>query len=473
MNIRYQNAEGLSVGLFNSKALDNIGSYSPCFVVEGAIDALSIIQMGFKAVALNSGNNIDKFLQLVERFKAREEFPLLLVAMDNDEAGKGFADKLSEGLNKAGVAFRIVEVSDECKDANELLQANPERLRVNLNRAANPDSAREVDAHKVGSLITGFKEYVADSANNHSISTGFESFDKAIGGGLFPKLYVVGAKSSVGKTTFCLQILDSIAQRGNDALIFSLEMDKETIIARSISRHTYIISKDKGNERLAKTELGIVAYERYAHYTQDDKATIGEAYKQYTEYANEHISIYEGKHTAAQIREKVENYIRYTGKKPVVLIDYLQIVQPSDKLRKATVREQVDDTLDTFLAMRRELKLPVIVISSFNRGSYQGNADNASFKESGTIEYSADCTISLEIAKKKAKSSDEYGNKRTQAQIEDDSKEAELEGMRKDERQIKLTFLKNRGNRVGSVIHFLYNAKFNYFKEDESKPPIL
>lgn len=473
MNIRYQNAEGGTVGLFNEAA---IKYNSPLFVVEGAFDALSIMQVGFDAIALNSGSNAEKFIELVKSRSYKDDFPAqILIAMDNDEAGRGYAQTLYNGLVEVlkehfdrDKRVRIVDIAGGCKDANELLQTNPERLRTNLNRAVYPKVAEEVDAHKVGSLLPSFKAYIEDGANNRSIPTGFKSFDKAIGGGLFPRLYMIGAISSLGKTTFCLQVADMIAAQGHDVIIFSLEMAKEDIIARSISRHTLLIAQERGNERLAKTELGIEAYERYAGYSQDEKAVIGEAYKAYGAYADEHISIYEGKHTAEEIRNVVDNYIKFTGHRPTVFIDYLQIVQPSEKLRRATVREQVDDAIEVFTAMRREMKVPVVVVSSFNRNSYNTVADNASFKESGTIEYSADCVITLELDVKRSEKAGAAG-------ATNGAKTDTLDAMRgvDGKREIKLTFQKNRGNRVGSTVYYLYDARFNYFKEDESKIPQL
>lgn len=462
VGMRYKNAEGVSVGFFNYKG---ICSKEPLFVVEGAFDALSILDLGFNALALNSGSNADKFIKLVNERKDNSDFPTkILIAMDNDEAGRGYAETLSDGLQAASVPFEVVDIAGGYKDANELLQRNRERLRANLNRAVNPELAEAIDAHKVGSLLAGFKAYIKDGANNHSIPTGFQNFDKAIGGGLFPKLYMIGAISSLGKTTFVLQCADMIAQAGHDVIIFSLEMSKEDIIARSVSRHTYMIAEERKNERLAKTELGIVAYERYANYSDEEKAVIGEAVANYSKYADEHISIYEGKHTAAQIRTIVDNYIKYTGKKPVVFVDYLQIVQPSEQLRRATVREQVDDTIDAFTAMRRELKIPVVVVSSFNRSSYNTVADNTAFKESGTIEYSADCTITLELDIKR---NDRAGAGKDANGAKSDT----LEAMRGTDgkREIKLTFQKNRGNRVGSVVYFVYDPRFNHFREDETK----
>lgn len=274
-----------------------------------------------------------------------------------------------------------------------------------------------------------------------------------------PRFYIMGAVTSLGKTTLVLQMVDNIAKAGGDVIIFSLEMAKEDIIARSISRHTYeICLRERLNTTLAKTELDILLGSRYKNYTQEEKDIIADAYKEYAEYAGEHISIYEGKRTSNDIRQTVQKYIELTGRVPVVVVDYLQILEPIPELTRATEKQQIDHDIDVFTAMRRELKTPVIGISAFNRSAYNTVADTSSFKESGNIEYSGDTVITLEadisvVQMEKGK----------------ETKEALKQAMRKNPREVKLTFLKNRGNQVGTEVYFLYNSKFNHFEEDWTK----
>lgn len=461
MKIRYQNAEGLDVGLFNLKALK---SGEPVFVVEGGFDALSILEAGYQAIALCSTSNAGKLIAMLERAKPESLPPRLLLSMDNDKAGEAATEALSEGLQRLSIPFEVVNIAEGYKDANEALQADREGFARGLYKAINGRKVEAVDAHKVGALLPAFKAYVQDGKANKSIPTGFRAFDKAIGGGLFPRLYVIGAISSLGKTTFALQIGDRIAAGGHDVLIFSLEMPQEDLIARSISRLTYEIARSKGNMSLAKTELGITAYERYERYTDDERKVIGTAYEQYAAYASDMLSIYTGRHTAQDIRERVEDYIEVTGRKPLVIADYLQIVQPMPQLRRATVREQVDDNMERLLSMRRELKLPIILISSFNNTAQNTVADVTSFKESGGIGYNADAVITLELDVERR------GNA-SGVKVSNAAKQDTIEAMRGNDgiREIKLRFLKNRGNRVGSEIFFTYDARFNVFAEDASK----
>ena len=274
-----------------------------------------------------------------------------------------------------------------------------------------------------------------------------------------PRFYVIGAVTSLGKTTLVLQMIDNIAKAGGDVLFFSLEMAKEDIIARSISRHTYeICTRERLNTGLAKTELGVLMGSRYKDYSQAEKDLIADAYKEYAEYASEHISIYEGKRTSNDIRQTVQKYIELTGRVPVVVVDYLQILEPIPELTRATEKQQIDHDIDIFTAMRRELKVPVIGISAFNRTSYNTVADTSSFKESGNIEYSGDVVITLEADISVG-----------QMEKGKETKEAIKQAMRKNPREVKLTFQKNRGNQVGTEVYFLYNSMFNFFEEDWTK----
>ena len=109
-----------------------------------------------------------------------------------------------------------------------------------------------------------FKNDIAKSKDTPVISTGFEILDDKLDGGLYPGLYVIGAISSLGKTTLVLQIADQIAKAGQDVLFFSLEMARNELMAKSISRQTYINTlATSGAAENAKTTRGILTGKRY------------------------------------------------------------------------------------------------------------------------------------------------------------------------------------------------------------------
>ena len=80
-----------------------------------------------------------------------------------------------------------------------------------------------------------------ESGKETAISTGFPALDDLLDGGLYPGLYSMGAITSLGKTTFALQIADYIAAsfdtrerllaalRENDIAIPFAQMDVHVI----------------------------------------------------------------------------------------------------------------------------------------------------------------------------------------------------------------------------------------------------
>lgn len=467
--MRYQNLKGSVWGIFNEQALYG---KDPVFITEGAIDASSIEEVGGTAVAIISADNADKFLQYVKDNAITA--PYFYVSLDNDDAGRSATQKIIEGLKAQNISCSAFFQDIDAHDINQALQTKKTALQTKVLEARENAETRtpeqiEIDNHRVKAILPIFNQYVSDERNNRPIPTGFPGIDERIGGGLLPRFYVIGAVPTIGKTTLVLQIADNIAKAGEDVLLFSLEMAKEDIIARSISRHTYeICIREKLNTGLAKTEFGVLIGSKYRNYRQEELDLLEDAQREYAEYAEEHISIYEGKRTSNDIRQIVQKYIEVTGKTPVVIIDYLQILPPVPDLIRATEKQQVDYDIDVFTAMRRELKVPVIVVSSFNRGSYTSVADMDSFKESGEIEYSCDTLMSLQYDIPE----EDLGKNNTPGEVKK-TREAFIKARRANPRELILTFHKNRGNQTGNNVPLLYNPMFNYMEENWTKPSII
>ena len=84
----------------------------------------------------------------------------------------------------------------------------------------------------------------------------------------------------------------------------------------------------------------------------------------------------------------VQGYISRTGNRPVVIVDYLQIISPITSYQ--TTKDVVDYNVRALKKLQTENNLVVLVISSLNRQNYLTPIDFSSFKESGGIEYTFD-----------------------------------------------------------------------------------
>ena len=173
---------------------------------------------------------------------------------------------------------------------------------------------------------------------------------------------------------------------------------------------------------------------------------IKQAAARYGEYAG-NLYIFEGMGDIGPqaIRETVGDHVRITGRKPVVIIDYLQLLAPHDP--RSTDKQNMDRAVMELKRISRDYKISVIAISSLNRQSYNSPVSMEAFKESGAIEYSSDVLIGLQ-----AKGAGEKGF---------DTDEAK----KKNPREIELKIIKNRNGEAGDRLYFEYYKLFNLYRE--------
>ena len=445
--------------LFNTKEALRQDT-QPVFIVEGELDALSIVEVGGQAVGLGSTAN---YRQLLERIQTKKPAHPLILALDNDEEGARTTETIARELTDLGVPYILSELYGDQKDANSLLVKDRKALEEGVRKAtkeALSQREKDLEAQKEEYLNTStashlqeFIDGIADSVNTPYIPTGFKCLDEVLDGGLYEGLYILGAISSLGKTTLALQIVDQIAEAGQDVLIFSLEMARTELMAKSISRLTVQdVLQNNGNIKDAKTTRGITTGTRYQKYSKRETDLIQRAIRAYGAYAG-NIYIHEGIGDIGtdHVRETVQKHILFTGKKPVVLIDYVQILAPSDI--RATDKQNTDKAVLELKRLSRDFKIPVLGISSFNRANYSSAVTMEAFKESGSLEYGSDVLIGLQLKGAGAKGFDAN------------------EAKQRNPRDIELVILKNRNGATGKRICYEYYPLFNYFKEINIAPP--
>lgn len=448
----FYNPSGVKSTIYHKTVKDR---NKPIFVVESAFCALSIAEVGGNAIALNSTNNSPQLIELIKE-QALYELRFVL-SLDNDKTGHEATYNLMNELRKLNVECIDYNVSDEFKDPNELLVADASRLKANVAEAEQEfekyldelkkqqeEEVQRIKAeYQATSALGHLQGFINDIAtiNTNYIPTGFPELDRTLGGGLFEGLYFIGALSSLGKTTFTLQVADQVAKQGQDVLIISLEMARSELMAKSISRTTALI-----DFRNAKTTRGITTAAYYKHYSDEERACINQAINEYATYA-EHIFITEsvGNTTVDEVRRLIDNHVKITGNKPLVVIDYVQILRPLDP--RMSDKQAVDYNVMELKRISRDFKIPIIGISSLNRQSYKEKISMTSFKESGAIEYSSDILIGLQL---KGAGDPNF-----------DVDEAKA----KDEREIELVILKNRNGKTGVKMDYIFTSKFNLFEE--------
>lgn len=469
---------GSQKDLFN---MDGSKGADVIVVVEGELDAISVIQQtGIAAVGLGSISNIESFAVQAHQ-TARNA--IYLLALDDDgetdrNSGQEAQGRLSDALTAKGIHNYPIPGKDlykGFKDANDLLIHDPAHLSKAINRYADEaiqdkaiaDSDRETEALKRtgAGMLLDFMESIK-TRRYEPIPTGISYIDRSINGGFIRKtLVMIAAAPGAGKTTLSQQILENMAKRGHDVLFICLEMDREQLLARSISR----ICAKNGH---SITPLEILRGYEWSHETQE---AIYEAGQEYLHTISEHF-IYNPYGASSDLESIVRTIeaeaIRNeaAGKKaPIVCVDYLQYIEGTNREDDVTTMKKAVKAFKDY-AIRHDTVS--YVITATNRESNKtGRVDQASGRDTSAIEYSADLLLGLSYSA--IENGDEItlpGGDRVKAtmdainQVRNDAyrnkKTAPIEC-----RTMTLKVLKNRFGEMGRRVDLVLDGEHSTFTE--------
>jgi replicative DNA helicase len=217
-----------------------------------------------------------------------------------------------------------------------------------------------------------------EAGSGSGVLSGYMDLDEKTAGFQTSELIIVAARPSVGKTSFCLNLLRNMAVDDSHPVFFvSLEQSRIELAERLLCCQARVDSHKlrKGHLNADEMEKLIEAGEilRRAKLFIDD--TPGQGMLRIAANARR-----------LYLREKIK----------LVAIDYLQLIEPDD--RRAPRQEQVANISRRLKFLARELKIPVIALAQVNRSS-EDRQDHrprlADLRESGSIEQDADTVMLL------------------------------------------------------------------------------
>lgn len=461
---RWRMPGGLQKTPYNLETLDR--GPGDVFLVEGQIDVLSIEDAGGRAITAEGCEAI-----LAKAAKETGENIRFLIIPDNDAdpaKGEKTAARMLDALTAAGLTAYLARIPANYHDANDYLTQNREGLAEWIQTAGDRAANETREAYSLKSAAANVDGWAADweSGKDSPLSTGlFPLDDLFLDGGLYPGLYVLGALSSLGKTSFCLQIADYVAQ-SRDVLYIALEQSAAELTAKTLSRLTADLSQMNGNEyKDALTARSITSRAKRARAGRDQMQTLSEAIRQYKNGIGKNIFFLDAMSETrpigtADIKKRLEEHKNSRGEYPLVIVDYMQILAPADP--RATDKQNADRNIVELKKTARGLNIPIIGISSFNRANYYNRLSMEAFKESGAIEYTADVVLGIEPrGMVEAKGDTQTAENR---QLVEACKNSAI-------RELEIAVLKNRHGRTGRA-GIRYNAMYNTFEAGEKEPDI-
>lgn len=238
-----------------------------------------------------------------------------------------------------------------------------------------------------------FREFVENiqSDTYAPYQTGMPAFDRLLSGGLrAQELVMLGGAPGIGKTAFTQQLFEGVAAQGTPVLYFNLEMSREQLFARSISR---LIAREGGSITPAEVMDGSAWTEAQGKHIENACRLYARDVAPYISYnpmsgRTAALSSILGAMTAA-----AENAKRGSGKAPAVVLDYLQLIEGEAKQEQAEVIKRAVKAMKDYAIRYNTF---VFVIMANNRESNKtGKASMDSGRDTSAIEYSADTMLQL------------------------------------------------------------------------------
>lgn len=214
------------------------------------------------------------------------------------------------------------------------------------------------------------------------IPSGYGDIDNKTDGFQENDLVMVGARPSMGKTAFLLNLALNAARRKVIPVIFSLEMSAQALIRRMLS---------------CMCEINGMKLKNPYHYTTKEEKE--KWVKNLGVLKMIDLKIYDKpKQKVSEMRAKIRKIRHdYPDREIVVYIDYLTLMKPSQDY-KGNMHAQVSELTADLKAMAKDYKCPVVCLAQLSR-SVESRPDKrpmmSDLRESGSIEQDADIIMLL------------------------------------------------------------------------------
>ena len=222
-----------------------------------------------------------------------------------------------------------------------------------------------------------FEELDRNKGRLEGVLSGFRDLDE-LTTGLHPSEFVIVAgRPSMGKTTFCMNIVERVARENHGVAVFSLEVSREQLVQNLLCSAAEVDAQDFRKNKLSSAQWNDVTLS--AERLRDMKI-----------YIDDTTGL-----TPLTVKAKAR---RLHARSPfdLLIIDYLQLMEGGESGESR--QQEVSKISRNLKGLARELKIPVIAISQLSRGVENRESHRprlADLRESGAIEQDADLVLLL------------------------------------------------------------------------------
>ena len=330
-------------------------------------------------------------------------------------------------------ATNIITQANNGDDDVPSLLDSAERQIMDVSERRNRSGFREIK-DVLNETLSDIDRLSQQSEDITGLPTGYREFDKMTAGLQPDNLIILAARPAVGKTAFALNIAQNVATSTDTSVaIFSLEMSAESLVNRMLCAEGSINANHLRTGQLDEGEWQnlIVAMGALSNTSIfiDDTPGI----------------------KMAEIRAKCRRLAKEKGNLGLVVIDYLQLIEGSNKESR---QQEVSEISRQLKKLAKELGVPILALSQLSRGVEQRQDKRpvlSDIRESGSIEQDADIVAFLYR--------DDY-YERGESKSEEDGDDQD--SLNQDVGEVELIIEKNRAGARGTV-KLLFIKSYNKF----------
>lgn len=330
-------------------------------------------------------------------------------------------------------ATNIITQANNGDDDVPSLLDSAERQIMDVSERRNRSGFREIK-DVLNETLSDIDRLSQQSEDIIGLPTGYREFDKMTAGLQPDNLIILAARPAVGKTAFALNIAQNVATSTDTSVaIFSLEMSAESLVNRMLCAEGSINANHLRTGQLDEGEWQnlIVAMGALSNTSIfiDDTPGI----------------------KMAEIRAKCRRLAKEKGNLGLVVIDYLQLIEGSNKESR---QQEVSEISRQLKKLAKELSVPILALSQLSRGVEQRQDKRpvlSDIRESGSIEQDADIVAFLYR--------DDY-YERGESKSEEDGDDQD--SLNQDVGEVELIIEKNRAGARGTV-KLLFIKSYNKF----------
>ena len=329
---------------------------------------------------------------MLEEVGGREKITVLAAAYYSSANIKRHAQIVSEKSILRQLIKNASYIVDAGYEAQEDVSAILERAEkgiFNISQRTNVS-----DFEHIGDVLIDTNQKLEQLFENQGsitgVETGFADFDRRTAGLQPAEMILIGARPSMGKTAFLLNIAGHAAfKKGVATAFFSLEMSNAQLVNRMLSAEAAVDA-----QRLRTGALIDEDWNRIA----ESIPTMAKA----PLYLDDTPGI-----SVTELRAKCRR-LKMEKNLGLVVIDYLQLMTASASSRPESRQQEISDISRSLKAVAKELDIPIVVAAQLSRAVESRKPPKpilSDLRESGAIEQDADVVAFLYR--------DEYYNKET------------------------------------------------------------